>query len=213
MKLTLATLVAAFLTAGSATAFAQVPAARTLALSFEPGGTVTLRAQNVTVRDILAEWAQKCGCYIVNADRLTGSPLAIPVLFEHATQASVLESLLRQAAGYVLTPRRAGSASPSNYEVIYVLATSTATSSPTAMTSYSNSPQQTMAVPISTIGAPDDEIPPVQTLATRTDNKPAAPPPAPKPISPGVSIVPIVPMGPAPNAPAPGTSTPAPARP
>jgi len=191
-------------------AFAQALPQRTLVLAFEADGAVSLKGQNVTVREILAEWASRCGCYIVNAAQLAGAPLQIPVVFERAPQAAVLESLLRQAAGYVLTPKRAGSTSASNYDVIYILATSTASSTPAP--SYTSAyPSSLAAAPISTVGSPDDEIPPVQPI--RTNNQPATPPP-PAPTtrtnSPGVSIVPIVPVTSGWSAPvAPGTSAPA----
>jgi len=206
--------IAALLVAGTGVARAQAPATRTLSLVFEGDGSVSLRAQNVTVREIFAEWALKCGCFVVNAAQLAGAPIAIPVMFDHAPQAAVLESLLRQAAGYVLTPRRTASVGPSNYDVIYILATSTATAPSPAYGSTSFQPAP-IAAPIVTAGSPDDEIPPVQP--PRTANAPLVPPtvqqqppPAPRPNSPGVSIVPIVPVGNAPPATAPGTSSPAP---
>ncbi len=186
--------------------YAQAPAGRTLSLTFESDGTVSLKAQNVTVRDIFMEWALRCGCFVVNAAQLTGPPLQIPVMFDHAPQAAVLESLLRQAAGYVLTPRRTASAGPSNYDVIYILATSTATTPPPSYGSAFTSPA---AAPIVTAGSPDDELPPVQP--SRVENRPATPPPAPpaaRTNSPGVSIVPIVPIGNPPPATTPGTTTP-----
>jgi hypothetical protein len=193
-----------------------VPTARTLQLSFEPDGLVTLRAHNVTVREVLAEWARQCGCFVVNAHNLTGGPLTIPVQFEHAPQDRVLESLLRQAAGYVLTPRRDSAAGPSRFETIYILATSNA-----AAGSYTPPPVPA-ALPMPTAGSPEDEIPPVIPVPgmprpgepqppAQPAQQPATQPPAPRaPGTPGV-FVPIVPIGPAqPSAPAPGTTTPAP---
>src|SRR5690349_605789 len=90
----------------STTASAQSAAPRKLQLSFDADRRVSLAAQNVTVAEILAEWARQCGCYVVNGNRLGGAPLAVPIQFERAGQADVLASLLRQAAGYVLTPSR-----------------------------------------------------------------------------------------------------------
>src|SRR5690606_14742826 len=105
-------------------AVAQMPAEPVLQLSFDANGRVTLIAHQVTARDILAEWARQCGCLVVNAARLNSAPLAVPIQFEQAEQSRVLQSLLREAAGYVLTPKRAGSQSASDYETIYILATS-----------------------------------------------------------------------------------------
>lgn len=154
-----AVVTAVVLAAGTPALAQDAPPARKLQLTFHEGGLVTLSAANVTVREILTEWARQCGCYVVNADRLSGGPLAIPVLFERTTQKKVLESLLRQAAGYVLTPKRADGMSVSNYETIYILPTSTAvagTYTPVAQPFVST-------VPPPTRGAPEDEIPAVNT--------------------------------------------------
>lgn len=188
---------------------AQAPTARTLTLSFDEGGRVTLVAQNVAVRDILAEWARQCGCYIVNADRMPGT-LTMPVQFEQATQSDVLESLLRQAAGYVLTPKRAGSQGISNYETIFILATS----NPVAG-AYVPPPAAPVGPPPPTTGSPDDEIPPVMP---RTSMPVTPPPVAAQPASSnpfgsrtsGPSA--FEPSAPTPAAPAPGAPTTVPAQ-
>ncbi|MEO7192886.1 MAG: hypothetical protein ABI051_17715 [Vicinamibacterales bacterium] len=216
--------VAAFLTIPvvPGVVWAQAPTApRVLQLTFDADGSVNLEAQNVTVREILAEWARQCGCYIVNAQSLQGGPLTIPVAFPHAPQGKVLESLLRQAAGYTLTPRRAGSPSLSQYETIYIVATSAP-----SQTAYTPpAPQQ----PTTTQGSPEDEIPPiVPTILRRepialplpaavpqapgqqqapgqpTPGQPQTQPPAPAARTPGV-FVPIVPAGPQPQGAAPGS--------
>jgi len=161
-------LLAAFVTASlvSAPAWAQTPAApRVLTLSFDPDGRVNLKAQSVTIREILSEWARQCGCYIVNAQTVTGGPIALPFQFEHAPQRQVLESLLRQVSGYTLTPRREGSTSVSLYETIHITATSVAT-------------QSTYVAPVSMAPTPDDEIPPVVPSPLRVDPNAAQPPPA-----------------------------------
>jgi hypothetical protein len=130
----------------------------------------------------MAEWARQCGCFVVNADKLTGPPFATPILFEQQPQEVVLSSLLRQAAGYSLTPLRPGSKSVSKYEVIYVLATSSASALPSYGTT---SP---IAVPLSTPGSVDDEIPPVTPQAPQT---PAVPqPPRPAATAPGTTPTP-----------------------
>ena len=85
---------------------ARAQAPRVLDLKFGADGLVTLTAQNVTIRDILAEWARQCGCFVVNAERLAGAPIAVPISFTSARQPDVLRSLLRETGGYALTPRR-----------------------------------------------------------------------------------------------------------
>ena len=160
------------LTGGPASARAQAPdSTRVLNLSFDQDGRVTLSARNVTIRDILNEWARQCGCYVVNGDKLSGAPLSIPLLYEHETQAKVLESLLRQAAGYVLTPQRAGVVSKSNFETIYILATSNPIATSFQPVSTPN------PYPMPTTGAPDDELPPILPPgAPRPMTNPSAPP-------------------------------------
>jgi hypothetical protein len=201
--------------AGPARAQSAVTAP-SLQLSFDASGTVNLTARNVTVRDILSEWQRQCGCYVVNAEKMPGGPLAIPIQFEHASQAAVLESLLRGAAGYALTPKRAGDTSVSNFETIYIVATSHAVAG-----AYVPSVPIAPAIPMPTQGAPDDELPPVMPQPPQgTSAQPAAPPApgtsptsAPVPRQPGTpgSFVPITPVGtPQSTAPAPGTVTPAP---
>jgi hypothetical protein len=175
--------------------------ARVLQLSFDADGRVSLSARSVTIREILAEWARQCGCYVVNGDKLPGGPLEIPVLFEHESQAAVLESLLRQAAGFVLTPRRAGVASRSNFETIYIVATST----PSAAGSYTP-PPVTPSYGVSTPGGPDDELAPVAPTAPGA--APVQPPGADAPPIPNAPL----PPGMSPSS-YPSTSTPAPAPP
>jgi len=203
-----ATVIAGLMGFGAAMGAAQTPD-RVLQLSFDAEGRVTLRAQNVTARDILAEWARQCDCYLVNAEKLTGEPVMVPLLFERQPQSVVLNSLLRQAAGYVLTPRRAGATGPSQYEVIYILATS----NPTTGAYPTSTSAMPMPVPISTVGSPDNEIPPVADISAPPAN---VPPPGqsamPKPTGPGypgsgVSSPFVVPIVPAPTSP---FTTPAP---
>ena len=211
-------LLAAFVSAGLSTtpAWAQAQnAPRVLTLSFDADGRVNLKAQSVTVREIFAEWARQCGCYIVNAQSIPGGPLTVPFQFEHATQRQVLESLLRQVSGYTLTPKRPGSTSVSMYETIHITPTSVAT-------------QTTYSAPI-LASTPDDEIPPVVPSPLRVDPNTAQPPAPPQqgqqqpassqpqqPAAPRVGtgsvFVPIVPIGGATSGPTPG-STSQPARP
>jgi hypothetical protein len=196
---------------------AQTP--RVLDLKFDVDGRVTLTAQNVTIRDILAEWARQCGCYVVNADRLAGAPIAVPISFASAPQPDVLRSLLRETGGYALTPRRPGSTSISQYETIYIInASAPVTYTATAPT----------ITPIVIRGAPDDEIPPVVPIVVGAEpptpgapvrDQPGQQPPTAQPVTPvgGFVITPVSPMPSAPGTPntpgqptQPGRVTPAP---
>jgi len=210
----------------------EVTPTRVLELSFQPDGRVNLSARNVTMREILVEWARQCGCYVVNAEKLPGGSLAVPLLFQRESQERVLESLLRQAAGFVLTPQRLGSLSRSDFETIYILASSNAVAN-------SFTPSTPVSAPLPTAGSPDDELPPVspmmpQGMPPTAVPLPGAPGGAPMPMAPGqqspipgttqqqqqqtprvpgtpMTFVPIVPIGNTPStpgAPAPGMVVP-----
>jgi hypothetical protein len=151
---------------------AQAPAERKLQLSFDGNGLVTLIAQNVTVREILAEWSRVGGTLMVNADKLTGAP--ITVQFEAQPEAVVLESLLRPAAGRILYPRLAGSTGASIWQSVAIMPTSHPTS---LYTPTSTAPQIAPVVQ----PMPDDEIPPINPAQNQpgqtqpTQNRPTMP--------------------------------------
>jgi hypothetical protein len=211
----------AFFVAGVLAASASVASAQTadraLQLQFHEDGTVSLSARNVTTSEILSVWLAECKCVVVNGNRLAGSVISTPVLFERAPQAVVLRSLLKQAGGYVLTPRRPGTTGPSAYETIYILPTAAPaapfmTAGGGAGSAISFQPTQ-----IPTAGAPDDEIPPVMQIRIPEPIDPSGTP-TPEPSGPtpnappsgvslpGVRVVPITPAGPSPvPSPSPGT--------
>jgi hypothetical protein len=85
-------------------------------------GRVTLVAKDVTVREILAEWARVGQTRFVNAEKLTGGPVTLEL--NDVPEAQALDSVLRSAAGYVMAPRLAGSPGVSRYDRIMILATS-----------------------------------------------------------------------------------------
>jgi hypothetical protein len=86
------------------------------------GGLVTLTAKDVTVREILAEWARVGQTRIVNAEKLTGGPVTLQL--DNVPEAQALDTVLRSAAGYVMAARTAGSPGPSVYDRIMILASS-----------------------------------------------------------------------------------------
>ena len=104
-------------------AFAQQP----VTLQFQ-GGLVTLRAQNAPVRAILAEWARLGGATIVNGDRVAGPPVTLELTGVPERQA--LDIVLRNVAGYMLAPRRAGGSGPSAFDRVMILPTSAAPRNP-----------------------------------------------------------------------------------
>lgn len=87
-------------------------------------GRVTLIAQDVTIRQILAEWARIGQTKIENGDKMIGPPVTIEL--RDVPESEALETVLRSAAGYVVAPRAAGHAGGSTYDRILILATSRA---------------------------------------------------------------------------------------
>ena len=91
-------------------------------------GRVSLRAQNAPIRAILAEWARLGGATVVNGDRVAGAPVTLELTDVPESQA--LDIVLRNVAGYMLGPRRAGTAGASAYDRIMILPTSVAPRNP-----------------------------------------------------------------------------------
>ena len=186
---------------------AQAPTGPKVQIKFEDGGLVTLAANGATIREILAEWSRQGGSLFVNAERLSGTPLTL----EYASQPEkdVMASLLRQAAGYVLGPRRAGTVGASSFEVVYILPTS----NPSA--SVYSAPQPTYQPQLPTMGNPDDELAPVGRGAPGPQPVPTpTPTPTPDPYgrppgSPGVAVT-VVPVTTPPIAGAPPPPPPTP---
>ncbi len=85
-------------------------------------GRVTLIAKDVTVREILNEWARVGQTRIVNGEKLTGGPVTLELT--DVPEAQALDAVLRSAAGYVMAPRLAGSPGSSRYDRIMILASS-----------------------------------------------------------------------------------------
>jgi hypothetical protein len=184
-------------------------------ITFEEGGFVTLVSNGANVREILAEWSRQGGSTFVNSERLVGTPLTLQ--FTHQPEKDVMASLLRQAAGFVLGPRRAGTIGASRFEVVYILPTSNPSAggyTPAPATPYQQ-PQY------STVGAPDDEIPPVGRGVPPPPPPGAgaagAPPPGPQP-APGYQpataagsgvAVPVIAIPPVTSGPPTPTPTPA----
>ena len=110
-------------------------------------GRVTLIAHDVTVRQILDEWARVGQTKIVNGDKLLGAPLTIEL--RDVTEAVALDTVLRSAAGYVVAPRVAGNIGASFYDRIMILPTSRAPVVTAAPPSPQfNRPQQPQTMPV-----------------------------------------------------------------
>lgn len=144
---------------------------RKLDVSFN-NGNVTIVAENVTLREIMAEWGRKGGSRIVNAEKLGGA--AIPYLeFKDEPEVVVLRSLLRDVPGYGAAPRIAPAANASSLEAVFILATRTvpvsgaSAASPVAQPIQQaiQQPSQPQSVPQPVAGSVDNEIPPVRPVA------------------------------------------------
>ena len=85
-------------------------------------GRVTLEANAVPVRQILAEWARVGGTKIVGGDKITGAPVTLKLVDMPERQA--LDIILRNVAGFMAAPRLATAApGASAYDRIMILAT------------------------------------------------------------------------------------------
>ena len=87
-------------------------------------GKVSLDAQDVTVRQILNEWARVGRTRIVNADRVAGGPITLK--FEAVPEKQALDIVLRNVPGYMAAPRETMIANASIYDTIMIMATTTA---------------------------------------------------------------------------------------
>lgn len=114
-------LVAALLAATSWTAAAQQPSPLRLEIR---AGRVNLRAQNVSLRQVLTEWARIGGTKIVNLERVAATPITLEL--KDVSERQALDTLLRNVAGYVLGSRPATATGASAFDRILILATSTA---------------------------------------------------------------------------------------
>ena len=91
-------------------------------------GRVTLHAQNVPVRTLLAEWTRLGGVKVVNGDLVAGAPLTLDL--ENVPERQALDIILRGVSGYMLAARESGAAGASMYDRIMILPTSAAPRNP-----------------------------------------------------------------------------------
>jgi hypothetical protein len=87
-------------------------------------GRVTLDAQDVTVRQILTEWARIGKTQIVNAERISGGPVTLKL--QDVPEKQALDIILRTVPGYMARPRETFVADASIYDRILVMATTAA---------------------------------------------------------------------------------------
>ena len=86
-------------------------------------GRVTLKTENATVRQILDEWTRVGQTKIVNADKVTGTPLTLTLI--DVPEREALDTVMRQAAGYAVVERNGDTANTSTFDRILVMARTT----------------------------------------------------------------------------------------
>jgi hypothetical protein len=93
-------------------------------------GLVSLTASQVSVREILAEWARVGEVHVVNADKLSGPPVTLTLT--DVPERKALDTLLRKAAGFLVAPRgpEAVTASRSVYDRLIIMPTSAGATMP-----------------------------------------------------------------------------------
>jgi hypothetical protein len=125
------------------------------------GGRATVIAKDVTLRQILAEWARVGDTRVVNGEKLVGGPITLELV--DVPEKDALDILLRSAAGYMTGPRPAGVAGASLYDRVMILATSRppASTGVAAAPSPFNRPalQQMQPPPDDDDGEPNDQGP------------------------------------------------------
>ena len=105
------------------TASASPSWAGTLTLSIRDG-LVSIDAQDVTVREILTEWARVGKTQIVNVERIAGGPITLKL--DAFPEKQALDIVLRAIPGYIALPREAQVADASLYDRIVIMATASA---------------------------------------------------------------------------------------
>ncbi len=87
-------------------------------------GKVSIDAQDVTIGQILTEWARIGKTRIVNVERLSGGPVTIKL--DAVPERQALEIVLRAVPGYIAAPRETFVANASQYDMILIMPTTTA---------------------------------------------------------------------------------------
>ena len=85
-------------------------------------GRVTIRAQDVSVSDILAEWGRVGHTTIVDGDQLEDQRVTLDLV--DVPEAQALRTLLRTASGYMAAPRALMSDGTSRFDRILIMASS-----------------------------------------------------------------------------------------
>ena len=128
-------------------------------------GRATLIASDVTLRQILDEWARIGKTTIVNGDKLAGVNLTLQLV--DVPEREALEVLLRTASGYIAAPRAVAVAGASAFDRILIMPTSrppAASASTTPSPFNRNAMPQPMPQAMPQPDVDDDEDEPVQEV-------------------------------------------------
>jgi len=145
--------------AAAAILAAATPARAELVITMHDG-LVTVNAKDVTLRQIMAEWAKVGQTKIVNAEAIAGGPITISLVDVPEEQA--LATLLRSVSGYLAAPRPTVVKNAARYDRILVVPTAATPARP-----------PTAALP------PAFPQPRVQAPQNNDDSNDGPPPPAP----------------------------------
>lgn len=118
--------------------------AQSIEIAFS-AGRVTLSAQNTSARVILSEWARLGGATIVNGEQVAGPAMTLELVDMPERQA--LDIILRDAAGYLLAPRRVDSSGDSAFDRVIILASSAAPRNPPPTPVAAAAPRPTLRRP------------------------------------------------------------------
>ena len=111
------------------------------ALSFSlKDGRITILAYNVTLREILTEWARLGRVSITGSEALGGAPITVELT--DVPEAKALEVLLRSVSGYVALSRNQPGATGSMFQSIRILSTSRAPAMPRPVIAQGPAPGQ-----------------------------------------------------------------------
>lgn len=97
------------------------PAAADVQMTMQ-NGRVSLVAKDVTVRQILTEWARVGHTKIVNVERIPGGLVSLEL--RNVPEMQALDILLRSVSGYLAAPRAIDAADLSRFDRIVVMPTS-----------------------------------------------------------------------------------------
>jgi len=145
MKMLTAVALVTLIGAGASSASAQG-----VTLDFKDGN-VTLKAQGVSVSQILSEWARRGRTTIVNGERVPGPALTIEL--QDMPEQQALDIVLRGASGYLVAARETAIAGASSFDRVYILATSARPTNATSLPQAQQPLQQSFE-------GPDDDDPP-----------------------------------------------------